>query len=104
MFSLQKESLREKSIYLAKIIFWTIFYSIIKEWIIDLVNIPGIDDWGIGLIGVAIFAVLYIVDNINIFIFRIDRINKFILLFFLAWFIADMSDFIIVVLQVGGFI
>jgi hypothetical protein len=90
---MENEGKDQKMKYIAKLLGFTIMYSIIEKVLMNLNNEVFIQNWAIGIIGVIVFLTLYFIDSINFITFRIDPINKFFILFFLSWVIADLTDF-----------
>ena len=79
--------------YIIKVIAFAVLYSIVFSLSMFLNNEELVENWSIGLMGMVIFSVLYIIPN-DFLIFRIKKIHKMGVLFFLSWFIVDYFDFI----------
>ena len=89
---MENEGKDQKMKYIAKILGFTIMYSIIEKVLMNLNNEAFIQNWAIGLIGMLVFLTFYFIDSIDFIIFKIDPVNKFFILFFLSWIIADLTD------------
>jgi hypothetical protein len=95
-----QKDISQKTLYILKIVGFTVMYSIVKDFLILLNDESWIQNWSVGLIGMIIFSAFYIIDNIDLIIFRIDRFNEFMILFFLSWLLADLDDFLIMILTI----
>ncbi len=78
-----------------KVVGWAVLYGIICSTLRKMNPETIIENWGIGLIGMTIFSLLYITP-IDKLLFRLKKFYLFMLLFSLAWLISDWSDFIVI--------
>jgi len=94
------KTIRTKAIYILKdVIIFTIIYSIVSGVLINLNPEIFIQNWEIGLLGITIFSIFYILDLKHkwyFFVFKIDTLNEFFISFFLSYLLADFNDFIMV--------
>lgn len=89
-------SLSRNSYKVLKVVAWTVVYGLVVGFLIMLNPETLMENWGIGLIGMTIFSILYIIP-IDRFIFRFKKLYMFFILFFLAWLIADWTDFMSII-------
>jgi len=87
------EITQKKAFYMGRVIVFSIFYFVVDLWLSSLNNEELIQNWGIGLIGMMIFTFLYCVDNVNLVLFKMNKINTFMIDFFLSWILSDSIDF-----------
>jgi len=101
----EQRDIRTKSIYVLKnVILFSIIYFIVIRWLFDLwylwqiecFDVIVLDHWEFGLMGLTFFSLLYIIDK-DVFFFRIDHFNEFMITFFLSWLIGDFADFLFVI-------
>ncbi len=76
------------------IVGFIIMVAVVEAWLAPLNSETYIENWGIGVLGIFLFSVLYILP-IDRYLFRFKKVYKFIILYSLAWLIVDWSDFII---------
>jgi hypothetical protein len=80
--------MREKGIYVIKVLAWFFMLFIVHEFLINLNPESFIENWGIGLIGMLIFIGLFVIyDNLA-------SVNAFMITFFAAWLVSDFTDFL----------
>lgn len=91
------EGKNNKSFYVCKMISWLIMLFFISEFLIALNSEAIITNWGIGLIGMAIFLILYIIDSDIGLVFKHNKFHAFMISFFMAWLVADWDEFIQIV-------
>lgn len=61
--------------------FWGIFGLVIPSWF-----------WGI--VGLIIMLPLFVLEPLQFWIFKRDRVNKFLISFCLSWIFADWLEFV----------
>lgn len=83
-----------KFFIMCKLVGWMMLLFIVSEFLLALNQEQLITNWGIGIIGMVIFGFFYMVDEINFFLFKRNKINFFMITFFLTWLVADWDDFI----------
>jgi len=72
-----------------------LMYWVVQTMIISWNNEALLQNYEIGLIGLSVFAILYIVPSRNLFL-RLKKVHFFFIGFFLSWFLSDFTDFLIV--------
>jgi len=91
----QKEEFNDR----VKVVIYLIGYAILLAFISEVLFLLNpetvIQNWGIGLIFSTLFAFFYIVDSIELIIFKMDRMNKWLFYFWFGWLISDYQDFLI---------
>ena len=98
----------ERAKYLIKILAFTIMYTIISQILMPFANEVQmvvfdrvlIQNWGIGLFFIILFIFFFIINELPLFIFRANKINKFLILFWLSWIIEDWEAFIYTILEI----
>jgi len=91
------EGKTHKSFYICKMVGWLIMLFFISEFLIALNSETIITNWGIGLIGMVVFLILYIIDNDIGLVFKYNKFHAFMVSFFMAWLVADWDEFIQIV-------
>ncbi|MFX1256767.1 MAG: hypothetical protein ACFFAN_02830 [Promethearchaeota archaeon] len=75
-------------------------FDLWSMWQLKLFGTVFFDHWEFGLTGISFFSLLYIIDK-DVFLFRIDHFNGFMISFFMSWFIGDFADFMLVILNIS---
>nr|BDI55111.1 MAG: hypothetical protein [uncultured archaeon] len=98
------KTIRTKALYILKdVIIFTIIFSIVKGFLIDLNPETFIQNWEIGLLGIAIFSTLYVLDLRNkwyLLFFKYDIFNEFMISFFLSYLLTDFDDFFLIFMNI----
>lgn len=93
----QIEGKCHKTSHICKMVGWLIMLFFISEFLIALNNETIISNWGIGLIGMVVFLIFYVVDSEIGFVFKYNKFHAFMVSFFMAWLVADWDEFIQIV-------
>lgn len=76
------------------IIGFLILFAVIEAYITPLNSETIVQNWGIGVIGIIVFSVLYLI-NIEKFLFRPKPLWFFMIAVSTCWIIIDWADFIL---------
>lgn len=100
MLNEECKTVRTKTFYILKnVILFSIVYTIVTRMLYDLNDESLMENWEVGLLGLSVFTILYIIDK-DILLFRIDRVNEFFVSFFLSWFLGDLDDFLMIFINI----
>ncbi|MEA3248447.1 MAG: hypothetical protein U9Q73_01950 [Nanoarchaeota archaeon] len=100
----RREEFNEKVRYVVYAVLYAIMFSFITQVLFVLNPETIIQNWGIGLIFSTLFAFFYIVDyeTIPVSIFRIDKMNKRLFIFWFSWILGDWEDLLALLFQLIG--
>jgi len=98
------KTVRTKAMHILKdVIIFAIIYSIVSGFLIDLNPEIFIQNWELGLLGITIFSILYILDLRDrwyFLIFKYDTLNEFMISFFLSYLLVDLEDFLLIFMNI----